>query len=299
MKARRSALWYVATCTLLLGMALSAASLAAPKDVQFVVYSSEERVPLYQENFDAFKAKTGIGVEHQQVPGSQVQKWEQVITRIAGGLSPDVIGAVSVEFVQYAANGLILPVDEWIKKDKVNTRAIIPILVDALQWRGQQYMMPYGASGLPLVYNAQLFDEAGAAYPPEVWGKREWNWETFVSTLRKLTKKDSSGNITQYGLGGPPWDSWITLPYTWGGDWIDSRDEAVYRYLARNARLPASHAGSAVELSGDGHWRRTPRGTLSHGRMGNLEPEKHDQQPASFAHGSVVYRGYPSSQRTH
>jgi ABC-type glycerol-3-phosphate transport system substrate-binding protein len=222
MKAERSALWYVTTCTLLLGMALSAASLAAPKDVQFVVYSSEERVPLYQENFDAFKAKTGIGVEHQQVPGSQVQKWEQVITRIAGGLSPDVIGAVSVEFVQYAANGLILPVDEWIKKDKVNTRAIIPILVDALQWRGQQYMMPYGASGLPLVYNAQLFDEAGAAYPPEVWGKREWNWETFVSTLRKLTKKDSSGNITQYGLGGPPWDSWITLPYTWGGDWIDS-----------------------------------------------------------------------------
>lgn len=219
MKAR--ALWYVVASTLLLGVILSRVVAAAPKDVQFVVYSSEERMPLYQKNFDAFKAKTGIGIEHQQVPGSQVQKWEQVITRIAGGLSPDVIGAVSVEFVQYAANGLIQPLDEWIKRDKVSTKNIIPILVDSLQWRGQQYMMPYGASGLPLVYNAQLFDEAGVTYPPSIWGKPEWNWETFVSTLRKLTKKDSNGNITQYGLGGPPWDGWITLPYTWGGDWID------------------------------------------------------------------------------
>jgi sn-glycerol 3-phosphate transport system substrate-binding protein len=221
-KATKFTLFQVITCTLILGLTLSTLALAATGDVQFVVYSSEDRVPMYQQNFDAFKAKTGIGVEHMQAPGGQVQKWEQVITRIAGGVSPDVVGAVSVEFVQYAANGLILPVDDLIQRDKADTRSIIPILVSALQWRGRQYMMPYGASGLPLVYNVQLFDEAGVAHPPDVWGRAEWNWETFVDTLRKLTKKGADGNITQYGLGGPPWDSWITLPYTWGGDWIDA-----------------------------------------------------------------------------
>lgn len=221
MKAGARALWYVVAGTLLLGITFSVAVAAAPKDVQFVVYSSQERTPLYQESFDAFEAKTGIGVEHMQAPANEVKKWEQVITRVAGGLSPDVVGAVSVEFVQYAASGLLLPVDEWIKRDKVNTRNIVPVLVEALQWRGQQYMMPYGASGLPLAYNAQLFDEAGTAYPPDTWGRREWNWETFISALKKLTKRDANGNITQYGLGGPPMDSWVTLPYTWGGDWID------------------------------------------------------------------------------
>ncbi len=210
--------WFVIT---VLVTALGTEAVASQKPVQFVVYSSEERMPLYEAFFDAFESKTGIPVEHQQCPGAQVQKWEQVITRVAGGLSPDIIGAVSVEFVQYAVQGLIEPVDGWIKRDRAEVNRIIPILVDALQWRGQQMMMPYGASGLPLVYNAQLFDERGVAYPPSEWGKQEWNWESFLATMKKLTKRDSEGNITQYGLGGPPWDSWITLPYTWGGDWID------------------------------------------------------------------------------
>ena len=113
----KDSFWRVIICTLVFGLVLSTFAYAAPRDVQFVVYSSEDRVPLYQQNFDAFKAKTGIGVEYLQSPASQVQKWEQVITRVAGGVSPDVVGAVSVEFVQYAANGLILPVDDFIQRD--------------------------------------------------------------------------------------------------------------------------------------------------------------------------------------
>jgi multiple sugar transport system substrate-binding protein len=208
-------------CVPLFGFMLSTAALAATRDVQFVVYSSEDRVPLYQQSFDAFQAKTGISVQHQPSPAAQVQKWEMVITRIAGGVSPDVVGAVSVEFVQYAANGLIMPVDDLMKRDKVDTGHVIPILVSAHQWRGRQYMMPYGASGLPLVYNVQLFDEAGVTHPPDVWDQPEWTWETFVESLKKLTKKDADGNIIQYGLATAPMDSWVTLPYTWGGDWID------------------------------------------------------------------------------
>jgi ABC-type glycerol-3-phosphate transport system substrate-binding protein len=215
---RHCVLWIL----MLIFLHLSVAAVAGGNAVQFVIYASEDRVPLYQQFFQAFESKTGIPVEHQQVPGSQVQKWEQVITRIAGGLSPDVVGGVSVEFPQYAAQGLIEPVDAWLKRDKANTGVVMPILINALQWRGQQFMMPYGASGVCIVYNMQLLDEAGVPHPPTEWGTPQWTWESFLAALKKLTKRDASGNITQYGLGGPPWDSWITLPYTWGGDWIDA-----------------------------------------------------------------------------
>ena len=195
---------------------------AQSRVVDFAVYSSPERLPLYEEFFAAFTEKTGIEVNFIQVPGNQIQKWEQVITRVAGGVSPDIVGAVSVEFVQYAAVGLAQPFDPYLSMDdSVSIDDLIPSLVEAFQWQNQQYLMPYGASGVPLAYNQRLFDEAGLARPPAMWGDPGWTWESFLSVLRSLTRRDGEGNIVQFGLAGPPWDSWITLPYTWGGDWID------------------------------------------------------------------------------
>lgn len=195
---------------------------AKKRTVEFWVYAAPDRVPLYEKFFDAFEKKTGIHVDFVQAPAGQVQKWEQVIVRIAGGVSPDVVGAVSVEFVQYAAQGLIKPVDELIKRDKVDVSGIVPTLRSALQWRGKQYMMPYGASGLPLACNVELFEERGIQPPPKAWGDPAWNWRSFVDAMVKLTVRDASGRFKQFGLSGPYWDSWITLPYNWGGDWVDA-----------------------------------------------------------------------------
>jgi multiple sugar transport system substrate-binding protein len=160
-----------------------------------------------------------------------------VMTRIAGGVPPDLVGAVSVEFVQYAAGGLIEPLNAYVQRDKINTGAIIPILVSALQWRGGQYLMPYGASGVTLVQNTRLFDEAGLARPPLKWNDPSWTWENFLTSMIKLTKRDSSGTTRQIGLAAPYWDSWITLPYNWGGDWID---EGLKRFTGTESEALAS-----------------------------------------------------------
>lgn len=218
---RRESATYVLVSLLLL--ALSVPVVAQPRTVDFAVYASPEGLPMYEEFFDAFTAKTGIAVNFIQVPSSQIQKWEQVITRVAGGVSPDIVGAVSVEFVQYAAVGLAQPFDPFIATDPdSDVDGLVPTLVDAFQWQGQQYLLPYGASGIPLMYNQRLFDEAGVARPPAAWGDPGWTWDHFVNLLRSLTRRDGEGNIVQFGLAGPPWDGWITLPYNWGGDWIDS-----------------------------------------------------------------------------
>ena len=300
MRPARSMLFSLMMCVPLFGFMLSTAALAATRDVQFVVYSSEDRVPLYQQSFDAFQAKTGISVQHQPSPAAQVQKWEMVITRIAGGVSPDVVGAVSVEFVQYAANGLIMPVDDLMKRDKVDTGHVIPILVSAHQWRGRQYMMPYGASGLPLVYNVQLFDEAGVTHPPDVWDQPEWTWETFVESLKKLTKKDADGNIIQYGLATAPMDSWVTLPYTWGGDWID---DELKRFMGTSPETLSS-----LQALQDMRWTYEVMGTSGNllfqgscrrSRYGHLESSHYNRQSFEPAHSPVVQSGHTSPQGSH
>ena len=47
-------------------------------------------------------------------------------------------------------------------------------------------------------YNRDLFDVAGMAYP-----KSGWTWDEFREVAKKLTVKDSAGNVTQWGYEVP------------------------------------------------------------------------------------------------
>ncbi|HHW08987.1 MAG TPA: sugar ABC transporter substrate-binding protein [Firmicutes bacterium] len=192
----------------------------AAKPVQYVVHANNLQLSVYKEVVDEFTAATGIPVEIITTTGGQKGKWEKVLTLIAGGVSPDVVGGVSTEFGEFAIKGILLPLDELIKKDNVNMSRLIPPVVQALQFQGRQYLLPYGASVLTWVYNIHHFDRAGLAYPPKQWNTADWTYDNLVQTAKKLTVKNSEGAITQYGISGPFMDSWITLPYPWGGRWV-------------------------------------------------------------------------------
>lgn len=58
---------------------------------------------------------------------------------------------------------------------------------------GQIYAIPWEIDGLTVIYNKQLLQEAGYTTPPE-------DWDSFIEAADKLTKRDSSGRITQAGL---------------------------------------------------------------------------------------------------
>ncbi len=46
-------------------------------------------------------------------------------------------------------------------------------------------------------YNRALFRDAGVDYP------KDWTWDQFREVAKKLTKRDASGNVTQYGYEVP------------------------------------------------------------------------------------------------
>jgi multiple sugar transport system substrate-binding protein len=55
------------------------------------------------------------------------------------------------------------------------------------------YAVPLEIDGLMVFYNKQLLAQQNLKEPPK-------DWDSFISLARKLTKKDSSGRITQSGL---------------------------------------------------------------------------------------------------
>jgi multiple sugar transport system substrate-binding protein len=66
-----------------------------------------------------------------------------------------------------------------------------------------------------IYYNKSLFDEAGISYP-----KDDWNWDDFLKAAQKLTKRDATGRMIQYGFLDE-WTIWEAWVFSNGGAIVD------------------------------------------------------------------------------
>ncbi len=78
----------------------------------------------------------------------------------------------------------VMSVDEYNK-------TFYPIAKDSFVKNNKAYAMPIAVDGLALFYNEDLFAEAGLNPPKD--------WNEFISTAVRLTKKDEQGRIIQSG----------------------------------------------------------------------------------------------------
>ena len=229
--------WTVVLLAVLTTLLVTLCSAAQVRPVQYVVHGNQQQIAEYERLMARFTQETGIPVHIIVTTGSQQNKWEHVITLVAGGVSPDVVGGVSVEFTEFAAKGLIRPLDDLISRDAVDMAGLVRPVADALTWQGRRYQLPYGVAVLTMFYNVERFNWAGLPSPPREWNTPEWTFDAFVETARRLTSYDAEGRPTQYGIAGPFWDSWITLPYPWGGRWLT---EDLSTFLGTSDEVVAS-----------------------------------------------------------
>jgi multiple sugar transport system substrate-binding protein len=73
-----------------------------------------------------------------------------------------------------------------------------PSLFEQASYKGNINYIPIGWNNIMINYNRDLFDKAGLAYP-----ERGWTWDQFRETAKKLTVRDGSGNVTQFGYEVP------------------------------------------------------------------------------------------------
>ncbi|NTV77685.1 MAG: sugar ABC transporter substrate-binding protein, partial [Clostridiales bacterium] len=90
----------------------------------------------------------------------------QMQTRVAGGTAPDCYELNIENFAAYAANGVLAEIKD------VDTSGINKTALDAFNVDGVQYGVPGCFSNVILIYNKDLFDQAGIEYPTN-----DWTWE--------------------------------------------------------------------------------------------------------------------------
>ncbi|ALC91504.1 sugar ABC transporter substrate-binding protein [Bacillus sp. FJAT-18017] len=133
------------------------------------------------EKFEA--ANPGVKVKMQVTPWDQY--WTKLETAATGSVLPDVFWMNGPNFVKYASNGILLPLDDLIKDSKVDLNNFPESMNTLYNYDGKQYGIPKDIATTALFYNKKLFDEAGVKYPDNTW-----DWNDMIEAAKKLTNVD-------------------------------------------------------------------------------------------------------------
>ncbi len=154
----------------------------------------------------------GIKVDFES---AEAEEWQQkTFAQMVAGQAPDVMFAWSPVCWDWIVKGQALQLDEHF--DDSYLEDFFPSQVVSWKLDGHLWGLPKYVSTIALAYNKDILDEAGVPYPDGTW-----DWDTYLEACRACTKRDDSGEITQWGTYVchdflPPW-VWQN-----GGQWTDT-----------------------------------------------------------------------------
>ena len=124
----------------------------------------------------------------------------KAMTAAKAGNAPDAAVLLSTDMFTLIDNELIEPVETLATKDadKAWLKSFYPAFMENSQAGGHTWGIPFQRSTIVQYYNKDAFKAAGL--DPE---KAPKTWDEMVSFGKKLTKKDASGRVTQWGIEIP------------------------------------------------------------------------------------------------
>ncbi len=224
--------------------------------------ASPEFVERFTEDFEK---------EHEAIDlDIRVQEWTGIGAKVKKALkatgddAPDVIEVGNTQVAQYVDEGGLynltlesardLGMDDWL-----------PGLAEPGRYNGGQYGIPWYAANRVVIYNKDLFAEAGITRPPRT--REEW-----IADTRKL---NSGGNQGIY-LAGQDWYTLAGFIWDEGGDLAKETKESSGDWRGT--------LHSAAALRGMAFYQRLQ----SLGRGPRDADEEHPAQAGVFAGGDVA-----------
>jgi sn-glycerol 3-phosphate transport system substrate-binding protein len=132
--------------------------------------------------------------------GSYQESIAKALTAVKSGDPPVTSILLSTDMFTLIDEDAIVPFDDLIKTadDKAWLKSFYPGFMENSQTGGKTWGIPFQRSTVVMYYNKEMFKEAGLDpnQPPATWQQQ-------VQYAQKLTKRDASGNVTQWGVQIP------------------------------------------------------------------------------------------------
>lgn len=132
--------------------------------------------------------------------GSYQESIAKALTAVKSGDPPVTSILLSTDMFSLIDEDAIVPFDDLIKTadDRAWLSSFYPAFMENSQTGGKTWGIPFQRSTIVLYYNKEAFKEAGLDpnRPPGTWTE-------MAEYAQKLTKRDASGNVTQWGVQIP------------------------------------------------------------------------------------------------
>ena len=168
----------------------------------------------------AFTEKTGIPVE---VNAFTWNEWDEKLPiMLATGQQVDLIRFDTSHAAQYALEGWLVPLTPLAERDP---DVDLSLIAQAALWHGpydrlgEIYTIPYNIAAHVMFYDRKLLQEAGLAEFPTEHGHPDLQWDAWLETVKKLTKRGSDGEVTQWGTAALGSDGYYLIGL-WDVDWV-------------------------------------------------------------------------------
>ncbi|MBX3084420.1 MAG: sugar ABC transporter substrate-binding protein [Anaerolineae bacterium] len=186
--------------------------------IKFMGWGQPSEQQIFQTVFDEYqKVNPNVTVEYVNVPpGEFLQKLQ---TLAAADDLPDVFYMADGWFGSWVSRGLLLPIQDMIPADQL--KDVWPAAIARYSYdgtvvgQGTLYALPKDLGPFVMVYNKDLFDAKGVAYPAT---DGSWTWDKALEDYKKLTEFDADGKPVSFGIGDIPPEAVV---WTNGADFMN------------------------------------------------------------------------------
>jgi len=192
------------------------------------------------------------------------------LTRLASGDVPDLVRMPRPSLALYAAKGVIQPVNSCV--NKTLAKQYRAGAIKAMTWKGKLYGLPEFTNQVTMVVNTDALKEVGVPLS----AVQMKSLPKLMATAKKLTKFDSSGNLSRIGFD-PKIDSGFGFPL-----WVKYFGGNIISANGLKAQINTPQARKALAfttavINAEGGWNKFVAYRNTFDFFGNGNPLAKDQ----------------------
>ncbi|MDO8189266.1 sugar ABC transporter substrate-binding protein [Conexibacter sp. JD483] len=212
---------------------------AAPRGTISVAAASDAPgdIALRKKQAEAFQARyPGTKVNIQVIPRQGYD--QKIMTQIAGGSAPDVIGTGDVQIPTLVNRNFALDLSPYMEADReFDSSDWYPEVLRGLTYDGKVVGLSDNWDTQALYYNRALFRAAGVAEPTA-----DWTWDDYRAAAEKLTSGEGPDKVW-----GSFWQKWF-VPVA---DAVAAAGGSVYDEAGRRCTLTEPEGIEALTFLDD------------------------------------------------
>lgn len=163
---------------------------AEPVEITFWRPQADEAEDqFYQEAVKAFnEAHEGkIVLKMETVTrGNSFAYEDKINAAVASNTLPDVVALDGPNVANYAASGIIIPLDEYFTQEELDD--FVPSIIQQGTYNGKFYAVGLNESSVVLFYNKKIMDEHGIVPPTEI--DKAWTWDEWYDVMKRTADPD-------------------------------------------------------------------------------------------------------------